>query len=197
MKRKILCVLAACVFILTGCMFSPSPDRVVKSYLDAVKSYDTNSMKSLSDSSDDLIGSSSASSSELQGQEIAKLILSKTDSTIEGKPTINGDTATVKVKITAPDTKKVLNECMSEVFSEAFSNPDLSSDEISDEFTNKFKEKVSKDDVELTTTELDIQLNKVNGHWQVVVSEDLEDALTGGLFSYAQSISESLDSSSN
>lgn len=55
-------------------------------------------------------------------KDIANAISEKVETTIEGNAKIDGDKATVKAKIIAPDTKKIMQDCLTKAVSNAFSN---------------------------------------------------------------------------
>lgn len=181
------------------------PDAVLKSYFAAVKSQDTRTMQSLSidETSSTSSSASTSSSSATDNKDIVKMIYGKMSANVEGSPTINGDNATVKAKITSPDTKKIMQDCMTAAFSTALSNAfsdsgsSDSNNDTSSEFTKTFTDEISKSDVLLTTSELNVSLVKKDGQWKVKVTDNLCDAMAGGIFSYAKSVSNSLSSTSS
>lgn len=206
MRKVIACVLTIFVVLLVGCKASPSPDSVLKSYFAAAKSQDTKTMQSLSisdsSSTSTSVSSSSSATSDAESKKMMKLVFSKMDVTIEEAAKINGDNATVKAKITAPDTKKIMQNCIAAAFSSALSSAfssssSTSSNDASTAMTKMFANELSKSDVALSTTEMNVQLMKKDGQWKVKMTDNLTDAMTGGMYSYLKSVSDSFNTSSS
>lgn len=204
MKSKSGVSLFLCLLVmlpLFGCNASPSPENTLKSYFDAVKLQDIQTMQSLS-----ITGSSStsasvpSSSSEISNAEnkFMYLIFSKIDLTIEDTAKISGGSASIKAKITSPNTKRIMQNSISEAFSNTLSKV-LSDSNSPTNVTNSaamkmFTDELSKPDVALITTEMNIQLKKVNEHWKVVLADNLQDAMSGGISSYLKRISSGFES---
>lgn len=206
MKKLTAFILAICTVLavtLAGCKSSQSPEDVLKSYFAAFKAQDTVTMSKLAftDSSAKSSSASSASSSSLNdSKEISKAIAEKLETEIEGNAKIDGDTATVKAKITAPDTKKILQDCFTKEISSAFSNAFSSSKSSSDtnaEIDKMFKDEITQKDASLTTTEMNVQLVKKDDQWKVKITDNLSDALVGGMIGYLKDLSKNFSSSSN
>lgn len=204
---SIVCALLAGVIFLAGCQTQLSPKDTVTTYFKAIKSLNIATVESLSvnGTSSDLESlikrsSSSMTSSDFQvGENIYKAIFNKVDTKIEGEPTVKDNSASVKVKITAPDSKKILQDIMSEEISKAFANAlnsSASSQDTESEIMSEFQSKISQPDVSLTTTEMNLQLVKQKDKWKVKTTDNLIDAMTGNMISYAKDLS-SLSSSSS
>lgn len=204
---SIVCALLAGVIFLAGCQTQLSPKDTVTTYFKAIKSLNIATVESLSvnGTSSDLESlikrsSSSMTSSDFQvGENIYKAIFNKVDTKIEGEPTVKDNSASVKVKITAPDSKKILQDIMSEEISKAFANAlnsSASSQDTESEVMSEFQSKISQPDVSLTTTEMNLQLVKQKDKWKVKTTDNLIDAMTGNMISYAKDLS-SLSSSSS
>lgn len=194
-----ICAVALCVSTaLTGCIKkTQTPEEVVKSYFAAFKTNDTAAMEKLiipMDSS----SSSSSTSSSADSDAMFKALYAKVEGQIEEKAKISGDTASVKVKITAPDMKKIMSNEISKAFSQAFTNAfsgsSASSEDTDAQMTKNVTSDLSQADVALTTTEMNIQLTKKNGKWMIQSSQNFADAMTGGLYSVGQSLSGSSSS---
>ncbi|MFT9056660.1 MAG: hypothetical protein ABF449_08540, partial [Ethanoligenens sp.] len=202
------CVLLVGVIFLAGCQTQLSPKDTVTTYFKAIKSLNIATMESLSvnGTSSDLESlikrsSSSMTSSDIQsGENIYKAIFNKVDTKIEGDPTVKDNSASVKVKITAPDAKKILQDIMSEEISKAFANAlnsSAGSQDTESEIMNEFQNKISQPDVSLTTTEMNLQLVKQKDKWKVKTTDNLIDAMTGNMISYAKDLSSLASSSSS
>lgn len=202
MKKLISLMLsiALSVPVFAGCSLmqtSQSPEDTVKGYFAAYKSFDTAKMADLSTSGSAGV-SSNSSSSNPDSNQVMKLIAEKTDEQNEEKAQVNGDAATLKVKITTPDTKKImqnaLTSTLSKAMSNAFSSSTASSNNSGSELMKDMQTELSKPDVALTTTEMNLQLTKVNGKWKVKVTENLADAITGGMLSCSKSLASATSS---
>lgn len=204
---SIICALLVGVIFLAGCQTQLSPKDTVTTYFKAIKSLNIATVESLSvngTSSDleSLIKRSSSlmTSSDFQvGENIYKAIFNKVDTKIEGEPTIKDNSASVKVKITAPDSKKIFQDIMSQEISKVFANAlnsSASSQDTESEIISEFQSKISQPDVSLTTTEMNLQLVKQTDKWKVKTTDNLIDAMTGNMISYAKDLS-SLSSSSS
>lgn len=204
---SIICALLVGVIFLAGCQTQLSPKDTVTTYFKAIKSLNIATVESLSvngTSSDleSLIKRSSSlmTSSDFQvGENIYKAIFNKVDTKIEGEPTIKDNSASVKVKITAPDSKKIFQDIMSQEISKVFANAlnsSASSQDTESEIISEFQSKISQPDVSLTTTEMNLQLVKQKDKWKVKTTDNLIDAMTGNMISYAKDLS-SLSSSSS
>lgn len=202
---SIVCTFLAGVVFLSGCQNQLSPKDTVTAYFNAVKSMNLATIASLStnDTSSDFQSmiehaNSSATSSDLQTQKtLYKAIFQRIDGQMEGDPVVNGNNASVKVKITAPDSKKILQNVISAEITKAFANAlnsSASSQDISSEITSQFQSQISQKDVNLATTEINLQLEKQNDKWKIKTTDNLIDAMTGGMLSYAKNLS-SLSSS--
>lgn len=196
MKKGIACILSAGIILLTmaGCASqSKTPEQVLQSYVAALKTQDTEAIQKYSvnetTSSSSILQTSSDASESKNG---LTLMYSKVEITPEGKAEINGNTATIKAKVTAPDGKKIMQNYMATAFGVAMSNA-LSSSQMSSEATESattkmFEDEYSKKDVAMTSTETKIEFIKSNGEWKVKVTDGLIDATTGGMVSYTKSI---------
>ncbi|MEL4105303.1 hypothetical protein AAFA46_00460 [Oscillospiraceae bacterium WX1] len=203
MKKVSVLLLAVVLLTLTGCSAAKSPDTVLSKFFDAVKTQDTDAVQALSisevttaspsPSADDTSPASPSSSSDLESAEVMNILFSKMTVTIEDKVTVNGDSASAPVKITAPDTKVILQACIAAAMKDAFSKAldgNASDEKTQTDFTKLFVDALSKPDLSLTTTEMTVQLKKVDGSWKVVVTDELMDAMTGGMIGYMKNLAD-------
>lgn len=119
-------------------------------------------------------------------EKLVKLMFSKTECEILSSVE-EGDTATVKVKVTNMDLQKIFEEMFGKIFEEAFDSA-LEGGEVSDEDSEEkimkyLEESMSKPDAPVLTNEFDITLNKDNGKkiWVIKDNEALMNNLTGNL----------------
>lgn len=198
----IVCVAAFSIStFVTGCAKKVmSPETVVKTYFSELKTGETTKAADLVIAMDSGTSSDSSSSATAESDSLYKAMFSKIDAETEGKAKINGNTATVKVKITAPDMKKIMTNEISKMFSDAlanaFSSSSTSSEDTNTQMAVDVTKELSQPDVALTSTEMDVQLKKQNGQWKIESSKNFEDAVTGGLYSFSESLSGDTSSSS-
>lgn len=198
---SVILAAALCISVFAGCGTKVTPpEDVVKSYFSAVKNYDQSKITAFSSSSSASLTASSSSNSA-EGNDITKLIFKKMDGTVEGKAQISGDNATVKVKISAPDMKQIIGDAyktaLKDALNSAFSASSLSSSEISSKFNNDVKDELSKSNVTLKATEMNVQLVKKGDKWLVKSTSELADAMSGGMVDASKQLSATESSSSN
>ena len=102
--------------------------------------------------------------------------------------TEEGDTATVKVSITNVDMANAMSQAISEMISLAFAG--LSEEELEQKSTEAMISAIANNKDTTYTKEVDISLVKGENNWLIVPDNDLADAITGGLVSYAENINE-------
>lgn len=119
-------------------------------------------------------------------EKLAKLIFSKTKCEIISSVE-EGDTATVKVKVTNLDLQKIFEEIFGKIFGEAFDSA-LEGEEMSDEESKEMimkylEESISNPAASVLTKEFEIILNKDNGKkmWVIKDNDALVNNLTGNL----------------
>lgn len=182
--RKLMCGIMALVLLLSvaGCSSTPSPDQVVKSLLDAM-------IKGEFEQAAELLGGVSIQEDVLkttedeQGEKLAKNVLARVTYEIGGKK-VEGNKATVSVKITAPDllriTSKAISEIMPMAFAMAFSE-DQSQEQTDALFQQYFENAISDPNAPMVTSDVDISLEKKDGSWVVILDDALVNALTGNM----------------
>lgn len=197
---SVLSILCLCVFLFASCSKTQSPEDAAKAYFEAYQNFDAAKMAGLTVA--EATGSAAVfttSGSDESSVKMYKSIAKKTTMQEEGKAVVNGDTATIKVKITSPDTKTIMQNALSSAFSQAmsqaFSSDPANSQDTNSQMLNQVVSDVSKADVKLTSTEMELQLVKKDGKWKVKMTENLGDAMTGGMVGYLKNLSDTLTSS--
>lgn len=117
-----------------------------------------------------------------QEEKMIKLIVQKAKHEIVSS-TEDGNTATVKVKVTNLDMEKIFEDVMTNLMGEVF-DATLEGKEYSDEETTELtlkylEESMSKPDAPVVTNELDVTLNKDTGKKIWVIRDD--DAFVSGI----------------
>ncbi len=198
----IVCVVAFSISTLvTGCAKKVmSPEQVVKTYFSELKAGETTKAADLVIAMDSGTSGDSSSSSTAESESMYKAMFSKIDAKTEGKAKISGHTASIKVKITAPDMKKIMTNEVSKMFSaalaNAFSSSSMSSEDTDSQMTADVTKELSQPDVALASTEMDVQLKRQNGQWKIESTKNFEDAVTGGLYSFSEGLGSDTSSSS-
>jgi len=175
MKKKVtILLLALCLVFLAACG-SASPSDALKADMENAKSSPDEIMEGIGDDG--------------FGEEATQALI---DKVLEfdyklGEEKIDGDTATVEVTITTYP----LGEIFSTVITELMSNMEELSTMSEDELTAWMDETLMGllDKAEKTyTSEVTVTLKKQDGNWVVQESDELSNALTGGMLDFASSM---------
>lgn len=197
MKKLSMVLLAAALCLtLFACGSGPSPSDVVSTYLDAVKAQDSEAIAGVyageaSDVAFNSIGEDeNAFSKELQDNMMSKFLAF--DYTV-GNEKAEDDKATVDVTVTAYNMGDIFQDAVGEYMNRAL--PLIFSD-VTDEDMNALLEEVMTEKLEGAEKNYEktvtVSLTKTDKGWVIDEFEDitgLPDALTGGMASYAESMS--------
>lgn len=207
----VLFVVGLALFLLAGCS-GPTPTEVAQQFLDGVKADDAEALQAsysgdpntlFSSELEDVSAEADAASAdaaaedqataELQGVIDDELTpkLREFDYEISNEQ-IDGDMATVDVKMTTYAAGEALTSFVSDYVSQAialaFSG--ASEEEISELATSLFSSKMKTMEKNYTDT-VTLNLTKVDGSWKVDaldVDSEMSDALMGGLISAASTM---------
>lgn len=161
------------------------PEKVVASYLDALKNGDLTSAKAyVNEENDEILSETEDESTNTLINSILKNLTYKVVST-----EVKDSTATVKATIKNIDMKTVMGEVFSELLSLAFSG--LDADALETKQNEAFAKALEANKDTLKETEVTIQLEKKETGWIIIPTEDLADGITGGLLSYADDLNSS------
>lgn len=182
-KLAVLLMAFVMVLSLSACSESnfPKPESTVTGFFDTLskgdfKALDTYCSATLND----------LTFEDANQEKIAKAMFSRTKGEVVSSQ-VDGDTATVKVKITSLDMEKIFEDIMTEVISKAtdaaLSGKELSDAEAEEMMMEYMEESMAKADAAMTTTEYDIKLAKDNGKkaWVIQDDEAFGKALVGNL----------------
>jgi hypothetical protein len=177
--KRIVLFMASIIlaFSLVGC--AAKPDATAKSFLDAVKQQDLSKASTLIKKE----GSKEEFKYDsIEQEKMIKAIFSKIDYTLD-KTTKNGDSATVKAKITSVDLTRVTTKMVSELFptlmAQAFSAEKPDEQKQNDMMLQYMVNSIKDPNAPKTETEVDIKLTKDKSGWLIVPTEDLTNAMTG------------------
>lgn len=161
------------------------PEKVVASYLDALKNGDLTSAKAyVNEENDEILSETEDESTNTLINSILKNLTYKVVST-----EVKDSTATVKATIKNIDMKTVMGEVFSELLSLAFSG--LDAEALETKQNEAFAKALEANKDTLKETEVTIQLEKKETGWIIIPTEDLADGITGGLLSYADDLNSS------
>lgn len=125
-------------------------------------------------------------------------IFDKLEYKIISSEKIDKNTVVVKTEITAvkmePVLKEFLGKMMQYAFANAFANPQPTEEEQNKKFEEMFVECVSKEDLEMLTTVVDIKVVRVDKQWQLEKSDKLVSALLGGMYEAIDTIDKDMES---
>ncbi len=202
MKKLILIAAMAvfCLGVFTGCSSAPSPTEVTDSFLNAVKSQDSETIQSnYAEGSFDFGQVATAEASEEGAQlseEAANTLTSKLlefDYELSNEK-IDGDTATVDVAITTYPFGDAFSSFVSDYLSQGFAAAlnGATEEEMSELGSTILTQKLNGMEKSYTGTAT-VSLTKVDGEWKVDAIADDSDfvnVLTGGLLDTANMINE-------
>ncbi|MBE3586528.1 MAG: DUF4878 domain-containing protein [Thermoanaerobacter sp.] len=176
-----LVAIAISLLILAGCSTTP-PKSVVESFLSAIQAGDIEKASTYIDKGNKTLTSELAPAEDKFGEEFGKKILSRVKYEIK-KQEISGDTAKVTATITSLDLVRIVTKAMSDImpmaFAAAFS--DQSEEGMNAMFEQYLINSISDTNAPTTTTDVIINLKKVDGKWLIVPDDNLLNSLTGNI----------------
>lgn len=176
------------LFSVVGCSSGESPETAVTNYLNACKSMDRETIAKYTDGYAEDASDSAETAVDDLGEEAAKMLMDGLTYEILSSEENDG-TATVKVSITNMDMSAVMSDAITQMFSLIFS--DITEEEMDEKTTEIFLSAMENNKDTTVTKEIDISLTKGEDIWLITPSDDLVDAITGGILSFADSFNES------
>jgi hypothetical protein len=191
--KKIMSILLVLllVFGLTACG-GESPEQAVSNALSAVKEMNMKTASKYLDYNKLMNeGESSEESDNVNSDVMMKLILKKFDYKVISSST-DANSATVKVEITNTDMSKIIADFFPEMFGLAFSG--LSKEQLDDKYLEIFTNLMNRPDNKIITKTVEIKLTKNDKSWEVGMSDELADAIYGGMLTAADNMNNSFGS---
>lgn len=175
MKKVSILLLALCLIFMTACG-TASPTDALKADLENAKS-----------SPDEIIGQLGEDGF---GEEATQALV---DKVLEfdyqlGEEKIDGDKATVETTITTYPFGEIFTSIVGDFVTQAFANPDMTDDDASALLDQLLMDALDKADKTYSKT-ITIELAQEDGKWVVQESDEMSNALTGGMLDFAAAAS--------
>ncbi len=175
MKKVSILLLALCLIFMTACG-TASPTDALKADLENAKS-----------SPDEIIGQLGEDGF---GEEATQALV---DKVLEfdyqlGEEKIDGDKATVETTITTYPFGEIFTGIVADFITQAFANPDMTDDDASALLDQLLMDALDKADKTYSKT-ITIELSQEDGEWVVQESDEMSNALTGGMLDFAAAAS--------
>ncbi len=199
MKKLMCMVLAIALMVpLAGCSRA-SAESVVENAIQAFQSADVDAIRQ-SWGNTDLASSEDSAEDDVYTQQLLEPIASGltyqiTDSTEDAK----AGTATVTVEFTSIDMSAVFSEWMGELVSRALgyaflpADQQLSEEELSELSIEIFCDVAENHTDDKVTNTVDIPLSLVENEWKIDTSDEVMDAMTGGMITTFTSLDDILN----
>lgn len=175
MKKVSILLLALCLIFMTACG-TASPTDALKADLENAKS-----------SPDEIIGQLGEDGF---GEEATQALVNKVlefDYQL-GEEKIDGDKATVETTITTYPFGEIFTSIVGDFVTQAFANPDMTDDDASALLDQLLMDALDKADKTYSKT-ITIELSQEDGEWVVQESDEMSNALTGGMLDFAAAAS--------
>lgn len=190
MKRILLVFLIIfLIFGLVGCSSGESPEQAVKNALDALKVADIEKASkyiNYDELTDETQSEDKAAT--VDSEEMLKLILKNLSYNVKSS-SINGNSATVNAEIINTDMSKIIADFIHQAFAFIFSG--LTEEQLDKKYLEIFTDLMNRNDNKTVTNTVEIQLSKTEDSWKINVSDELADAIFGGLHSAAENMNNS------
>ena len=175
MKKVSILLLALCLIFMTACG-TASPTDALKADLENAIS-----------SPDEIIGQLGEDGF---GEEATQALV---DKVLEfdyqlGEEKIDGDKATVETTITTYPFGEIFTGIVADFIPQAFANPDMTDDDASALLDQLLMDALDKADKTYSKT-ITIELSQEDGEWVVQESDEMSNALTGGMLDFAAAAS--------
>ncbi len=187
--KSLLLMALALVMLLAmpGCSETRQAEKALDSFLGSIKALDFEEFENYAESKNLFNENSALFAEQLFGRMEYEII----DST-----KIDSDKFNVKVAITNVDMKPVLKAFFAEALIYAISvNEEEDYTPTAEEVEKKYKailtKCLKKDNLATVTTDVEVEVVKVDGDWKVGIENELVDAMLGGLSKAAREVKNS------
>lgn len=183
-------LLFSMLFTFAGCNSVKKADETVTKMFEALKVSDFETVKKYAnfDAVELNIGHKEKDKAQENAEE-SQYIISKILSTLQyeivSSEKVDENNVTVVAKVTNINTKpvaqKVIKKLVAMSLTNALYGESFDDDEKAEELFEYFKSELEKTDLETVTRTVTIKVSKVDKKWQVMVDNELFDAMFGGL----------------
>src|SRR5699024_587250 len=166
-----------------------TPEEAVENALTAIKELDIETAEKYFDY-DDLIEEYEDEDMEidiLESEEDIKPVFANLEFEILSSE-VGEDTAIVETEITNINMETIMDEYIEQSFSLAMENIFEEDENLEEEIKEIFIELIERNDNELVTSTVDINLRRIEDSWEIDMDDELADAITGGLISIVDSL---------
>lgn len=186
----LIVVITTMATMLTGCGETRKAETVINNAFTALKALDLETASAhinIDKIFNDISESDDKKTDELSldGNVFAQNLFGKMEYEIISSEKVDKNTVIVKTKITSVNMKPVLAEYIAAAFqfslANAFANPQPTEEEQSNAMEKILNESFTKVDLEMITNEVDIKVINVDNEWKIESSDELANALLGGL----------------
>lgn len=165
---------------VTGCSAAaPPPDAVVRSFMDALKTADlAKAAGYMANAGADL------RFDDPQQEKMIKSYLGQLKYENVAKPVINGDAATVAVKMTAPDLVRISADALTQALPLMFaaaSSDSVQKQKAEETMLEMLFSAISDPKAPVVSAEIKVSLKRVEGKWLVVADDGLGQILLPSL----------------
>lgn len=200
LTKRLITLFLLLVFVSTFIGCGPKPDVTVTNFFNAIKQGDLQKAAAL-------VKSDEQSKDELKfddpsQEKVVKSIFSKVDYTI-GKSVVNGNNATIDVKVTSVDLTKVyakmIPDLLGKYMTQAMSGEKVDEAKQNQEIMDYLVNAINDASAEKFSSDLQVKLVKDKKGWVIEPADDLFNAIIGNLekMGGAGNSSKSSDSTGN
>ena len=180
-----LLLISTIVLSLTSCGEINKAETTINNTFTALKELDFETASTYINVDEIMESDNSDESLDLDSKLFMENLFGKLEHEIVSSEKIDKNTVIVKTKITAIDMKPILTEyfgkALQYAFENAFANPQPSEEETNKKMAEMFVECVSKENLAKITNEVDVKVVKVDKKWKIESTDELSNALLGGL----------------
>lgn len=185
--KSTLTWLLLCIMVLSlaacGGGAGETAEQAFNNGLNAIKTQNLNEIRKYF-ASEDILGQNDEENQLLSQDENLALMLKNLNYKVVSSSE-SGDQATIVAEISNMDLAIVLRNYFSQAMEfamrNAFSNEEISEEELTQQMEDMMVELLKAEDNEMVTTTVEVTLTKVDGNWTIDASDELLDAVFGGL----------------
>lgn len=195
LKKFIGVITSFCLLMSITACGGPKPDDAVKGFFDALNKNDLKTASTFVNGNHKKLSYDNADQKKIVEKLFPKIKYKIISSTV------SGDTAKVKVDITAPDlvkvTNKMINDLLPTIFADAM-NGNVDEKKTQKSIEDYYIKSLSAKNVTMTSNKVNIDLVKSADKktWLIKSNDDLVNAVTGNLSKAVDTLSQKASSSS-